>query len=63
MPSTFEENLEKSSFQEAWQYAVETARRKAGEVADRLKVHTPLFMVHDTYLYIHDIILILRSAQ
>ena len=50
MPSTFEENLEKSSFQEAWQYAIKTARRKASEVADRLKVHAPLFMVHDTYL-------------
>ena len=40
MPSTFEENLEKSRFQEAWQYAIETARRKASEVAERLKVHT-----------------------
>ena len=39
MPSKFEENLEKSSFQEAWQYAVETARRKASEVAERLKVY------------------------
>ncbi len=38
MPSTFEENLEKSGFQEAWQYAIETARRKAREVAERLKV-------------------------
>ena len=40
VPSTFEENLEKSNFQEAWQYAIETARRKAIEVAERLKVHT-----------------------
>ena len=47
VPSTFEENLEKSSFQEAWQYAVETARRKASEVADRLKVLT------HTYTHIH----------
>ena len=38
MPSKFEENLEKSAFQEAWQYAVETALRKASEVAKRLKV-------------------------
>lgn len=38
MPSKFEENLEKTSFQEPWQYAVETARMKAVEVAERLKV-------------------------
>ena len=38
LPSTFEENLDKSSFSEPWEYAVETSRRKAREVADRVKV-------------------------
>lgn len=38
VPSKFEENLDKGRFQEAWQYAVETARRKAAEVAERMKV-------------------------
>ena len=38
VPSTFEENLDKSSYSAPWQYAVETARGKANEVAERLKV-------------------------
>ena len=42
VPSKFEENLDKGRFQEAWQYAVETARRKAAEVAERMKVHCTL---------------------
>lgn len=38
LPSTFEENLDKSSFSVPWEYAVETSRGKAREVANRLKV-------------------------
>ena len=38
VPSTFEENLSKSAFSEPWQYAVETSRGKALEVAERLQV-------------------------
>ena len=37
--------MEKSGFQEAWQYAIETARRKVSEVAERLKVHVLLCFV------------------
>lgn len=37
VPSTFEENLSKSAFSEPWQYAVETSRGKALEVAERLQ--------------------------
>ncbi|XP_022091542.1 N-acetylserotonin O-methyltransferase-like protein [Acanthaster planci] len=37
VPSTFEENLDKSSFSSAVEYAKETARMKATEVAQRLK--------------------------
>ena len=36
VPSTFEENLDKLSFRFAADYAKETARRKATEVAERL---------------------------
>ena len=37
MPSTFEENLDKSLFNSAKDYAKETALKKAEEVAQRLQ--------------------------
>ena len=36
--SEFEENLDKSQFEKAWQYAESNAAGKAKEVAERLKV-------------------------
>ena len=59
VPSTFEENLDKSSFQEAWQYAVETARRKAREVAERLKV----FILLESFSMLHNIHVKVFSMQ
>lgn len=38
VPSAFEENLDKAAFSQPWQYAVETSRRKALEVASHLRV-------------------------
>ena len=38
IPSTFEENLDKTAFSHPWQYAVENAKLKAKEVACRIKV-------------------------
>ena len=38
VPSRFEENLDKTQYKEAWQYAESTAAGKAEEVAKRLKV-------------------------
>lgn len=33
IPSTFEEDLDKSRFEHPWQYAMETARQKANDIA------------------------------
>ena len=37
VPSTFEENLDKSKFKHPYEYVLETAKGKALEVAERLK--------------------------
>ncbi|XP_013381349.1 N-acetylserotonin O-methyltransferase-like protein [Lingula anatina] len=37
IPSTFEENLDKASFSHAYEYVMETAKRKTVEVAEKLR--------------------------
>ena len=60
LPSTFEENLEKTQFSEPWQYVVETSRGKASEVAQRIKVSGSLRVAIVRQL--HDIIMLMHNG-